>query len=195
MSIFVVRHADRELGDFPSPEVPMSDQPISAAGRKRAERLLEFFKDIEIATIRASKYVRTEQTIKPLAESKGLPVARDPRLNEINVGEAAKLSDEELQAGFPEFWKLYKERRQDFRFPRGESGEEAAARVYEAFLELDPGANHIMVAHDGIIRTLVCKVLGLPPHMRHLFRIDFCSITVFDRSAEFGCWTMTRMNG
>ncbi|TXT43717.1 MAG: putative phosphoglycerate mutase [Spirochaetes bacterium] len=181
MSIFVVRHADRELGDFPSPEVPMSDQPISAVGRKRAERLLEFFKDIEIATIRASKYVRTEQTIKPLAESKGLPVARDPRLNEINVGEAAKLSDEELRAGFPEFWKLYKERRQ--------------ARVYEAFLELDPGANHIMVAHDGIIRTLVCKVLGLPPHMRHLFRIVFCSITVFDRSAEFGCWTMTRMNG
>jgi broad specificity phosphatase PhoE len=173
----------------------MSDQPINAAGRKRAERLFDFFNDIEIATIHASNYVRTEQTIKPLAESKRLPIGKDPRLNEINVGEVEKLSDEEVQARYPEMWKHYKERKQDFKFPKGESGEEAAARVLEAFSELDPSANHIIVAHDGIIRTLICKILGLPPYMRHMFKIDFCSITVFEYSAEFGCWMMSKMNG
>jgi broad specificity phosphatase PhoE len=194
MSIYVIRHADRELGDFPSPVVPLSDQPISAAGRERAGRLLAYFKDIEIATIHASRYVRTEQTIKPLAESKALPIIKDPRLNEINIGDIEKLPDEEFQARFPELWRDYKERQRDFRFPNGESGEEAGARIFEAFSELDPNANHILVAHDGIIRTLICRVLGLPPYMRHLFKIDFCSITIFDYSAEFNRWIMTRMN-
>lgn len=194
MSVFVIRHADKEPGDFYSSDLPMNNQPISEKGKLQALNLVEYFREIDIASIHVSPYIRTQQTISEVTRLKKITPKIDPRLGEINIGDLDKLTDEQIERSHPEFWKAYLERDRDFRFPNGESGDDAGTRIFEMFCELDPPQNHILVAHDGIIRVLICKVLGMPVYRRHLFRIDLASITVFDYNLEFRCWTIPRIN-
>ena len=42
---FVIRHADKESGDFYNPQLRHQDQPISAKGRLEAQKLASFFSE------------------------------------------------------------------------------------------------------------------------------------------------------
>ena len=194
MSIYVLRHGEKEKGDFCSDALPLNNQPLSKIGRSQALRLVGFFKEIEIASVYVSEYRRTRETIEKVLQDKMLEPCIDGRLNEIDVGDTEKLSDEEIKEQYPSFWKAYLERTADFRFPNGESGEEAGSRIFSLFNSLDASRNHILVSHDGIMRTLLCKVLMIPTFRRHLFQIDTCSITVFSYVNDFKCWAIPKVN-
>lgn len=194
MTTYVIRHGQKAKGDFFRTGLPLNDEPLSETGRAQALALTRYFKDLEIDSITVSEYRRTMETIAPVAEMKHIRPVTDSRLNEFNAGDAAALTEDELEKVYPELWKDFVARESDFRFLNGESGEEAGERVYGMFCSLDPAQNHILVAHDGIIRTLICRGLGLPVYKRHLFRIDPCSITIFEYSRLFSCWTVPKIN-
>jgi broad specificity phosphatase PhoE len=194
MSVFVIRHADKEIGEFYSDNLHLNNQPISENGKMQAANLVNYFNNIEIDSIYVSRYIRTKETIAAVAETKKISPVIDHRLDEVDIGDFEKLSNDQVEKDYPEFWKAYLERDRDFRFPNGESGEEAGTRVFEKFCSLDAAKNHILVAHDGIIRTLLCKVLSIPVYKRHLFSIDLCSVTIFEYSSEFKCWTVPHIN-
>lgn len=194
MSIYVIRHADKEAGDFYTDGIPLNNQPISEKGNQQALSLVNYFQDIDIASIHVSQYIRTMQTIAGVADQKKIAPGVDQRLGEINIGVLEKLTDEQVEESYPEFWSAYLDRDRDFTFPGGESGDKAGARIYELFCELDPAKNHIIVAHDGIIRSLICMVLSLPTYKRHLFKVDFCSITIFEYNQQFKCWRIPKVN-
>jgi broad specificity phosphatase PhoE len=194
MAVFIIRHSDKEAGEFRTAGLPLNDQPLSAAGRARAAALGGFFGPLDIASIRVSEYIRTRQTIEAVADAKGLSMETDPRLNEIDIGCFESLDEAGLELRYPDFWSAFLARDRDFRFPGGESGEEASSRALAAFHSLDRAGNHILVAHDGLIRVLVCGLLGLPPYRRHLFAVDYCSVTEFAYEARFGSWTLKSLN-
>lgn len=194
MSIYVIRHADKAYGDFHHKALKFNDQPITAIGAEKARKLVCYFDPIDIGSIHASGYLRTRQTIAHVCTSKGILPSIDHRLNEIDVGYIEDMPDEEVRKGYPEFWDAYISRDREFRMPGGESGKEAAARIRSLFDSLDTQKNHILVTHEGLIRILLCSVLGLPPYRRHLFRIDPCSLTVFAYDTMFDCWTVLHDN-
>ena len=194
MSVYVIRHADKEKGEFRNNNLPLNDQPIDQIGQGKALRLKDYFIDIEISQIIASEYVRTKQTIHYVAEDKNLQIAIDYRLNEINIGDLENINEETLPALYPEFWSAYLSRDRDFRFPNGESGVEAEGRIWDLFNSLDKDSNTILVSHDGIIRVLLCKICGIPSYKRHLFTMDYCSINQFDYDKQFNCWTIKKVN-
>ena len=194
MTFYVLRHADKEAGEFRNPRLPLNDQPISQVGRDQVLALVEYFRDIPIESITVSEYQRTTQTIAGVAVSKELPITVDSRLNEINIGLLEKLEEETIEHEYPDFWQAFLARDRDFTFPNGESGEAAGHRVYELFCSLDASRNHILVAHDGLIRILICRVLGLPTWKRHLFRIELASLTTFEFMPQFNCWAMPGYN-
>ena len=86
MTWYILRHGDKEEGEFRNPDLPLNDQPISQFGQEQARKLLDFFAEKEIAHIYVSKYQRTGQTIAPVAEHFELLPIVDERLNEINIG-------------------------------------------------------------------------------------------------------------
>ena len=67
MRFYFVRHADKEDGNFLNPRLSQQDQPISKHGRTQAERLCQYFERKAITASYVSEYVRTQQTIRPLA--------------------------------------------------------------------------------------------------------------------------------
>ena len=71
--VFLVRHAERA-------EDGTRDPPISVAGQARAEELAELLTDARIEHLHTTDYLRTRQTLAPLAAMSGLPPrGYDPR--------------------------------------------------------------------------------------------------------------------
>lgn len=107
MKIYIVRHADREIGDYYNQNLRHQDAPISLKGMEKSKKLLGYFQDKQIKKVIISEYLRTEQTVQYLAENMGLHVTKDKRLNEIYNGIIELMSNEELKEKYPEFWEAF----------------------------------------------------------------------------------------
>jgi len=197
MTWYVLRHAEKEKGAFYNPKLRHQDEPISQRGQEQAENLVMYFSDKDIAKIYVSEYIRTGQTIAPVAHHLGLDPILDARLNELDNGLFDGATEEELREKFPDELGALRARKAGFRFPEGETGEAGLARIVDFMEEKRPqhaDENIIVVAHDGLIRLLMCHVTNMPANGRWNFIIDFCGITEIYFEPEFGTWKLVRFN-
>jgi len=196
-TFYIIRHADKERGDFYNPQLRHHDQPISQKGQQEAQKLESFFSDKPISAIYVSAYRRTGQTIEHLAWAYQLTSIVDERLNEIDNGCIDGLADEEIQQKFPQVWNSSIERTADFRFPEGETGEEAQKRIVD-FLEEKRQqysfGNIILVSHDGLIRLLMCYLMNIPVYKRWNFQVDTCGLMEICYQPDFEAWKLVRFN-
>ena len=63
-TIVLVRHAEKDA----AANTPNGDDPLSAAGRERVERLWKLVKKYKPHEIFATSYKRTRETVQPIAE-------------------------------------------------------------------------------------------------------------------------------
>ena len=195
MTVYLVRHGHKAAGDFPNPRLRLRDQPLSSLGRRQAVRLARWFRGRGITGIWVSEYQRTAQTARPLARRLGTEPVADPRLNEIDIGLLDGLSDDEVRLRFPEAWRASEDRSSDYRWPGGENGAEALERIAGFMREREEaGGNLLVVAHDGIIRLFVCRVLGIPVWRRFGMKIDPAGITELEWDAARRSWDLIRYN-
>ena len=194
---YVIRHAQKEKGDFYNPRLRHQDEPISSIGQGEALKLWPYLWDKGISAIYVSGYLRTAQTIEDAAKKLGITPVIDERLNEIDNGCIEGLSAEEIQQKYPEVWRGFRERSTDFRFPEGETGQEARQRI-AAFLEekrqLHSKENIILVSHEGLIRVLMCHLMNRPVYQRWEFHVDFCGILEIAYQPDYKTWKLIRFN-
>lgn len=169
--------------------------PISKKGHTEAQKLLSYFEGRPVNRIYVSQYLRTSQTIEYVAQNAGLFSIVDSRLNEIDIGLTDGLSDQELQQKFPDVWNAFQARDRDFKFPEGESGEEALSRIESFFNEmLQNNEDIVLVSHDGLIRLMMCFLLGLPVYRRWEFQVDTCGIMEIECDPAHAGWKICRFN-
>lgn len=197
MTWYILRHAEKETGEFYNPHLRIYDDPLSPSGLQSARRLVAHFADKPISAIYVSAYQRTAQTAAPLAEHLRITPQVDPRLNEINNGLIGNMLEAEFKQTYPETWQAYRARSADFRFPGGETGAEVQARLQSFFEEKllqHRESDLLLVAHDGLIRLMLCYVLGLPIYRRGDFHIDFCGLTELRYQEEYKRWQVLCVN-
>lgn len=69
-TVILVRHAEKNIE-------PTNPNPnLSPAGQARAQELVRMLEGAGVTAIYATQYVRTQQTVQPLATKLGLPVAQ-----------------------------------------------------------------------------------------------------------------------
>ena len=197
MKCFIIRHANKEKGNFFNPKLKHQDQPISQIGIEQSKWLQYYFKKIYVDAIFISEYLRAAQTVKYIAESKSIQPEIDSRLNELDNGLIEGMGEGELKGKYPKIWKAFKKRNRDFKFPEGESGKEAQQRIV-SFLN-DQRSSYVdqtilVVSHDGLIRTLMCHIMGRPVYDRWNFKVDNCGITEMDYLPDYDTWKLTRFN-
>jgi probable phosphoglycerate mutase len=195
MTVYFVRHADKQHGSFFNPRLAHEDQPISRYGRRQSRRLRDYLQTKQISRIYVSEYIRTHQTIASFSRKSRIAPVVDARLNEIDLGLIEGMSEETIQSEYPDMWKIYTERASDFRFPGGETGTEASRRI-SSFLEdqRHQSGNVVAVAHDGIIRVLLCRLLRVPVYRRFEFRCGTTNVLEVGRDEERDVWTVVRFN-
>ncbi len=193
MKLYFIRHGQKQKGDFFSEHIGQQNPPLTEHGVAQAEAMSRCFEDKPVERVLASEYVRAQQTAAPVAKLKSLQVEVDARLNEIHAGITEPMSDEELQNTYPQFWDDFFGHQRDVRFPGGETGEEVRERQLSLLDDcLKIGKDAVLVCHEGYIRLIMCTVLGLPVYHRYKFRMDYCGITVLERSE--GEWHIERFN-
>ncbi|MEA5049431.1 MAG: histidine phosphatase family protein [Eubacteriales bacterium] len=195
MKLYLIRHADKEEGEFYNVFLKHQDPPITKRGQLRAETLTNYFENRNIDTIYVSEYLRARQTAAILASKKGLVSRMDRRLNEIDNGAIDGMSDSAIQEKYASFWNDYISHTKDVRFPEGETGEEARKRQLSLLSDLlAEGKDAVLICHERYIRLLICTVLDLPVYERYRFAADYCSITEIEFLEGLFKWRIVRIN-
>ncbi len=197
MTIYLLRHGDKAKGSYFNPELRHQDSPLSEKGWAAAAAAAEYFASRQIGAIYVSRYLRTHQTAQPLAHLLKLKPVEDARLNELDNGFLDDMSEKEFKIAYPETWQIYRARKADFRFPGGETGQEACDRIADFLTEkrkMHGNENILLVSHDGLIRICMCYALDLPVYRRGDFKVDFCGITQLEYQADLGRWKVFGFN-
>ncbi len=180
--LLLVRHGDTKLNSAER-YWGQTDVKLSAAGIRQAERLCERLASEKIGTIYSSDLKRASATAEIIASRHQLEVITCAELREINFGELEGLKFSEISQLYPEVAKLWAERSPELKYPGGESLDEFSNRVSRF---LDRLGNHnleltiLIVAHSGILRTLVCQLLGMELRHRWRLRLDLASLSIVE---------------
>jgi glucosyl-3-phosphoglycerate phosphatase len=166
--LLMVRHPETEAnvtGRF----VGRGDSPYTDTGRIQARRLAEKVARFAPEAIYASPLRRALTVGRRAALKAGVALHVDPRLAELDFGEAEGLTWEEIADIGIEF--NYRSAATPVA-PGGESRDELLARVGSLMDELDArGGRFAIVAHAGVIRAILAHVLGLSTEQMWLFHM------------------------
>ena len=155
MAIFVARHGETELNAARVIQMPTT--PLSARGRRQAERLAGRLAPLGIARILTSDYLRAVETAEAIAARSGAAIVVDPLLRERDFGDIRGTPYNEL--GRDPFAP-------DYHPPNGESWSMFHARVAAAWelvartAAATPG-NLAVVTHGLVCGALVERHLAL----------------------------------
>ena len=184
--LLLVRHGETELKS--SERLwGHTDVELSALGLKQAERLRDLLAAERIGVIYSSNLKRALVTAKTIASEHQLDVAACTELREFNYGKVEGLSFEEISQLYPELFKTLMQRDPNLRFPGGESLDELGNRVGKFVGRLEKHTDEetiLIVVHSGVLRTLICQLLGIG--LRHFYQFvpDLASLSILETYSE-----------
>jgi broad specificity phosphatase PhoE len=138
-----------------------TDLPVDEVGRRQAEQLKDWAGGFKPDALWSSPMLRARQTVAPTAEAFGLRPVLDDRLREVDFGSAEGRRLKELP---PDVVKAFQQDPVRGHLPGGEDPAAAADRVHEVFHQIlreHEGQKVLVVAHNTLIRLLVCRALGV----------------------------------
>jgi probable phosphoglycerate mutase len=133
------------------------DIPLNDVGREQARRLAAALADEPIDAIYTSDLSRAHQTAEPLAARRGLVARPEPRLRERSFGRFEGLTFAEIQAGWPEEHRRWRDRDPTYGPEGGEVLADFYARIVTSVVglcEAHAGGTIALVAHGGVIDCL-----------------------------------------
>ena len=162
--IYLIRHGET-ISNANATFQGQTNSPLSKLGRKQAQVLAHRLRkdQIKVDRLIASTLGRAIETAQYISESIQCEIETDPELQEINLGNWEGLSWNQISDKFPQYSDEYHEKWWQFKQHGGESWTEALERFYSAVLRLvntSPSKNLMIVAHGGVIRVLIAKLLG-----------------------------------
>jgi broad specificity phosphatase PhoE len=138
---------------------------LTDKGFAQAEKLARWGRGADLNAVWSSPLSRAQLTALPAAEAVGLAVQTDDRLIEVDFGRGEGLTDAEMSAAFPEARAAFLRDPAANPLPEGEdaaaAAERGAAALY-AIAEASAGGRALVVAHNTLLRLVLCKLLGIP---------------------------------
>jgi len=166
-------------------DVPLNERGLAAA-QSTARAYAHGAHDI--AAIYSSPLQRAVATATPLADALSLPIQIDPDLIEMDIGEAEDKTYAELREQHPDFIRLWlSDQVADVPMPGGESlrqVQERAWRAIESIRERHGDETVVIVTHNFVILTIICRVLGLPLANFRSLRQDVGAVSLLVLTGE-----------
>jgi alpha-ribazole phosphatase len=186
MRILLVRHGETELQSSLR-YWGKTDVTLGPIGLHQAEQLRDRLAMEKIDSIYSSELKRAADTADIIAARHNLKIITCPELREVDFGRLEGLEFSEIHSQFPEIEKMWLTRDPALIYPDGESLTDFENRVatFEARLN-NHRANEtiLIIAHAGVLRTLICRLLGLEMKTRWSLRIDLASLSIIETYLE-----------
>lgn len=166
MRIMLARHGETSWNVDGRYQGQGFDIPLSEAGQAQALALGERMKDVPLVRAVASPLLRARGTAElALGDRAGL-LRLEPAFMEIAHGEWEGRLATEIRDQYPDLRRAWREAPHTVTLPGGESLQQVLDRAWPAFHKACEGLGTeetlLIVAHDGVNRVLLCRVLGLP---------------------------------
>ena len=179
--VFMVRHGQTDsnvAGLFHG----ATDVPLNALGLRQAHLVASRIEQLErLHSLHSSPLRRALTTAHAIASRTGLQPRLHHDLSEMDFGQAEGLTLATMSERFPDMALRFTDMTDyDARFPGGESRREFHTRVREALDRIvsdHSGERLVVVAHGGVIASLIAQVLGDDPNDWRRYSIDNCSVT------------------
>jgi alpha-ribazole phosphatase len=168
--IYLIRHGEIDTHGEKR-FIGSTDIPLTENGIRQARQWQVALSDTVFDKIYCSDLDRARRTAEIIGQKRGLTIRNTPALREINLGEFENLPLLEVKNKYPDKWRERGENLFSYRPAGGESFSDLCDRVLPAFEAIAENArgNVLIVAHAGVNRMILCRILGMPPE--HLFRI------------------------
>jgi probable phosphoglycerate mutase len=172
-----------------------TDVPLDDVGRAQAAATAPVMAALAPVFVRSSDLVRAAETAELVAAACGLPVARDPRLREYDVGERSGLTIAEFAAALPAEHARWAAAGGSFENADAVSGAESTSDVLARMLpalrsalsDLAPGETGVVVGHGAALRVGLLALLGWDGSASSSLRaLDNCGWATVDDSALGG---------
>ena len=162
-----------------------TDLPLSEEGRKQARAVATHIKQTKPGVCYCSPLERTLETariVAPRVETKA-----EPDLREVDFGEWEGKTFEEISKSSPEHVKRWTEF-DGFGFPGGEDIGGFVGRIQRAVKRMAAEQAEVVLAvtHGGVIRMIICELLGLSPRNYLIFNVGPASLTTIDLFGDRG---------
>ncbi|MFC1962266.1 alpha-ribazole phosphatase [Chloroflexota bacterium] len=164
-----------------------TDVELSEEGTWQAEKLRDRLAAETIDTIYTSSLRRAKVTAEIIASQQKVKSVTCEELREINFGLIEGLTYAEISQRYPDFAAVLADRNSHPHFPDGESQDDLNARV-KAFLprleKHDSEETVLIVAHSGVLRMMVCNLMGIPIRHWRQFRLNLGSLSILETYAQ-----------
>jgi alpha-ribazole phosphatase len=180
MRLILLRHGRT---GFSGRYVGSTDVPLSESGRAQILGMRPQFAAMMVDILMTSPMLRCTQTVDLL--DLGLPVQLDSDLREIDFGRWEGKTFQEIEEQDFQLVHDWASATDDFCFPEGETISDFTGRIESVknrLLTLE-AETVLLVAHGGVIRALICSLLGLAPQNYLLFQVAkgyYSTIDLYD---------------
>ena len=142
-----------------------SDIALTPKGEQQALHLAAWAQSANLGAVYASTLSRAITTATPAAEAARVMLQTSPDLVELDFGLGEGLTDREMDAKFPDVRAAFRLDPVTHHLPGGENPIAAVNRAMSALRKIasaHEGDRVLVVAHNTLIRLLLCHVLQIP---------------------------------
>lgn len=185
--MYLVRHGETDVNSA-FRYWGKSDVGLGPYGIQQAERLRDRLSTKQIDYVYASDLKRTMSTAQIIASVHSLDIIRCPELREIDFGKIEGLSFDEVNERFPDVARMWRARDHRLTYPDGESLTDLEQRTSIFIDRLEKHSaddNILIVAHSGVLRTLISQILDMDTRHRWNIRIDLASLSIVETYSRF----------
>ena len=163
--LITVRHGQSESNRQGVIQGKTTNLGLTERGKNEIKEVVaQNIEDLSTAEkIVSSPYKRTIETSEIIAEATGLPIVTSERIVEFDSGILAGNTHEENAKMYPEYYRIWLERKDLDGIPGAEKGSELQARVLAFLMEYYNKEEFvdIVVSHAGFLRCLINTSRGL----------------------------------
>ena len=182
MKLILVRHGETQW-NRENRVVGLTNIGLNDKGRKQAQRLASALKEERVDAIYSSPLSRAWETAQAIARLHHGEVKADDAFKEMDAGELDGLTYEEMRGRYGDFVKQWFSAPTSVTMPGGESldrVQERAWRGVERIKERHSDGVIMVVSHNFVILSIICKALGLDLFQFRRMRTNVASITILD---------------
>lgn len=177
--LYFLRHGDTGL---PGRYIGSTNAPLTEKGREQVRKTGRVLREKGVTTILCSPLLRCRQTLEEL----NLPGTChfNELLQEIDFGRWEGQNFAEIVQSDKELVDAWVADPNSFTFPAGDSLRSFTRRIatFKSELESMVDNNLLVVSHGGVIRHLLCLLLGLHAEKYLVFDVQpgcFCSVRLY----------------
>ena len=160
IDIYLIRHGETNYNRDGCFQGQGLNPSLNETGFQQAEKLSLVMKFLEIDAVYTSPLLRARQTAEAVANDRELPLIKDDRLLEVNLGIVEGQPKEKVKVRMPSAYRDWRDLSKfDVAFPKGETRRQVLDRFMDFIKSVEKSGyeNIAVVTHAGVLRSFLAS--------------------------------------